>query len=83
MRSLTLCKVCQRLSPGILKILVQAHVLPACNIVLAGGRNLDRLQKVINFAALFAADLHQYEQPYHVHAQCVQLAQHRGDGRSV
>ena len=63
---ISLYKVRPHLSSEILKILVQSHVLPHlqyCSSVWGGAHNchLDRLQKVIHFAARLVAGLRRYD----------------------
>ena len=62
----SLFKIRSHLSPEILKILVHAHVFPHlqyCSSVWGGSHNcrLDRLQKVIHFAARLVAGLRRYD----------------------
>ena len=62
----SLYKIRPHLSPEILKILVQAHIFPHlqyCSSVWGGAHNcrLDRLQKVIHFAARLVAGLRRYD----------------------
>ena len=63
---ISLYKIRAHLSPDILKILVQAHVFPHlqyCSSVWGGAVNcrLDRLQKVIHFAARLVSGLRRYD----------------------
>ena len=62
----SLFKIRHHLSPEILTILVQAHVFPHlqyCSSVWGGATNsrLDRLQKVIHFAARLVSGLRKYD----------------------
>ena len=62
----SLFKIRLHLSPEILKILVQAHVFPHlqyCSSVWGGATNsrLDRLQRVIHFAARLVSGLRRYD----------------------
>ena len=62
----SLFKIRHHLSPDILKILVQAHVFPHlqyCSSVWGGApiAHLDRLQKVIHFAARLVSGLRKYD----------------------
>ena len=62
----SLFKIRHHLSPEILTILVQAHVFPHlqyCSSVWGGATNsrLDRLQKVIHFAARLVCGLRKYD----------------------
>ena len=62
----SLFKIRHHLSPDILKILVQAHVLPHlqyCSSVWGGASKtcLDRLQKVVHFAARLVSGLRKYD----------------------
>ena len=62
----SLFKIRPHLSPDILKILVQAHVFPHlqyCSSVWGGATNarLDRLQKVVHFAARLVSGLRKYD----------------------
>ena len=63
---MSLFKIRHHLSPDILKILVQAHVFPHlqyCSSVWGGASQsrLDRLQKVIHFAARLVSGLRKYD----------------------
>ena len=63
---ISLFKIRHHLSPDILKTLVQAHVLPHlqyCASVWGGGSKtrLDRLQKVVHFAARLVSGLRKYD----------------------
>ena len=63
---ISLFKIRPHLSPDILKILVQTHVFPHlqyCSSVWGGATQsrLDRLQKVINFAARLVSGLRRYD----------------------
>ena len=62
----SLFKIRHHLSPDILKILVQTHVLPHlqyCSSVWGGASKtrLDRLQKVVHFAARLVSGLRKYD----------------------
>ena len=62
----SLFKIRHHLSPEILKILVQSHVFPHlqyCSSVWGGATNsrLDRLQRIIHFAARLVSGLRKYD----------------------
>ena len=59
-------KVHHHLSPGNLNILIQAHVVPHihyCSSIWGGATNfhLDRLQRILHFAARLVSGLRKYD----------------------